>query len=81
MCSQADQEFNQNEIKKLNSKHNVEHCNSKLNEDHAVAAEQKIRELKKPVKKFQTTKQNREKDLKTKRCIKKGCSKHETASE
>ena len=46
MRLQTDQEFNQNEIKALNKKHNVEHYNTKLNEGHAVAAEQKIRELK-----------------------------------
>ena len=46
MHLQADHEFNQNEIKIINSKHNIEHHNSKLNEGHAVAAEQKIRELK-----------------------------------
>ena len=32
---QTDQGFNQNKITKLNSKHNVEHYNSKLNEGHA----------------------------------------------
>ena len=47
MRSQTDQEFNQNEIKDLNKKLNVEHFNSRLNEGHALAAEQKIRELKK----------------------------------
>ena len=47
MRSQTDQEFNQNEIKDLNKKFNVEYFNSRLNEGHALAAEQKIRELKK----------------------------------
>ena len=46
MPLQTDQEFNQNKIKALNKKHDVEHYNTKLNERHAVAAEQKIRELK-----------------------------------
>ena len=36
MRLQRDQEFNQNKIKKLNSKHNVEHYNTKLNEGHTV---------------------------------------------
>ena len=46
MCLQTDQEFNQNEIKALNKKRDVEHYNTKLNKGHAVAAEQKIGELK-----------------------------------
>ena len=46
MRLQTDQEFNQNEIKALNKKHDVEHYNTKLNKGHAVAAEQKIREPK-----------------------------------
>ena len=39
MHLQTDHEFNQNEIKDLNKKHNAEHYNTKLNEGHAVAAE------------------------------------------
>ena len=54
MRLRTDQEFNQNEIKALNKKHNVEHYNTKLNEGHAVAAEQKIRELKFRLKNFKT---------------------------
>ena len=52
MRLQTDQEFNQDEIKALNKKHHVEHYNTKLNEGHAVAAEQKIRELKFRLKNF-----------------------------
>ena len=52
MSLPTDQEFNQNEIKALNKKHDVEHYNTKLNEGHAVAAEQKIRELKFRLKNF-----------------------------
>ena len=52
MRLQTDQEFNQNVIKPLNKKHDVEHYNTKLNEGHAVAAEQKIRELKFRLKHF-----------------------------
>ena len=52
MRLQTDQEFNQNEIKALNKEHNVEHYNTTLNEGHAVAAEQKIRELKFRLKNF-----------------------------
>ena len=42
MRLQTDQEFNQNEIKAFNKKHDVEHYNTKLNEGGAAAAEQKI---------------------------------------
>ena len=52
MCLQTDQEFNQNKIKALNKKHDMEHYNTKLNEGHAVASEQKIRELKFRLKNF-----------------------------
>ena len=52
MRLQTDQEFNQNEIKTLNKKRDVEHYNTKLNEGHAVAAEKKIRELKFRLKNF-----------------------------
>ena len=52
MHLQTDQEFNQNEIKTLNKKHDMGHYNTKINEGHAVAAEQKIRELKFRVKNF-----------------------------
>ena len=51
MRLQTDQEFNQNEIKEINKKY-VLHYNSKLNNGHAVAAEQKIRELKNCLKNF-----------------------------
>ena len=74
MCSQTDQEFNQNEIKKLNSKHNVEHCNSKLNEDHAVAAEQKIRELKNRLKNFKRLNKIKKKTLKPNDVLKKAAA-------
>ena len=45
-------QFNQNEIKEINKKCNVLHYNSKLNDGHAVAAEQKIKELKNRPKDF-----------------------------
>ena len=47
MRLQTDQEFQQNEIKKLNQKHNVEMFSTKLRGGKAFAAEQKIREFKK----------------------------------
>ena len=43
----TDQEFQQNEIKKLNQKYNVEMFSTKLRGGKAFAAEQKIREFKK----------------------------------
>ena len=49
---QTDQEFNQNEIKEIAKKYNVVHFNSRLNDDHAVGAEQKIRELNNQLKNF-----------------------------
>ena len=39
---QADQEFNQNEIAKINKKYNVLNYYSKLNDGHTVGAEQKL---------------------------------------
>ena len=56
MIFQTDQEFNQNEIKVLNDKFNVEHFNSKLNDGHVVRAEQKIRELKERLRNFKRIK-------------------------
>ena len=47
MRLQTDQEFQQNEIKKLNLKYNVEMFSSRLRSGKAFAAEQKIREFKK----------------------------------
>ena len=46
MRVQSDQEFLQNAIIKLNKEHNVVGFASKLNDGHAFAAEQKIRDLK-----------------------------------
>ena len=47
MRLQTDQEFQQNEIKKLNLKYNVEMFSSRVHGGKAFAAEQKIREFKK----------------------------------
>ena len=47
MRLQTDQEFQQNEIKKLNLKYNVEMFSSRVRGGKAFAAEQKIREFKK----------------------------------
>ena len=46
MMLQTDQEFQQNEIKKLNLKYNVEMFSSRVRSGKAFAAEQKIREFK-----------------------------------
>ena len=51
---QTDMEFQQNEIKKLNLKYNVEMFSTRLRGGKAFAAEQKIRELKKVI--FKTKK-------------------------
>ena len=44
---QTDLEFNQNEIKMLNKKHNIEMFHTRVRGGKAFAAEQKIREFKK----------------------------------
>ena len=49
MRLQTDQEFQQNEIKKLNVKYNAEMFSSRIRGGKAFAAEQKIRELKKMI--------------------------------
>ena len=41
MRLQTDQEFHQNKIKEINKKQDVEQCNTKLNEGHAVGMEQR----------------------------------------
>ena len=47
MRLQTDLEFQQNEIKKLNKKYDVEMFSTRLRGGKAFAAEQKIREFKK----------------------------------
>ena len=47
MRFQVDLEFQQNEIKKLNKKHNVDMFSTKIRGGKAFAAERKIKELKK----------------------------------
>ena len=51
---QTDLEFQQNEIKKLNKKYNVEMISTRLRGGKAFAAEQKIREFKKLLLKVKT---------------------------
>ena len=52
MRLQTHQEFNQNKTAEINKKYNVLHHNGKLNDGHAVGAEQKIRELKSRLRNF-----------------------------
>ena len=47
MCLQTDKEFNQNKVKQLNEKFDVEMYHTELHGGKAFAAEQKIRECKK----------------------------------
>ena len=55
MRLQTDQEFQQNEIKKINLKYNVEMFSSRIRGGKAFAAEQKIREFKKILFKTKNT--------------------------
>ena len=71
MRLQTDQEFNQKEIKILNEKFNVEHFNSRLNEGHAMGAEQKIRELKERLKNFKRIKKKKKSASKSNEALKK----------
>ena len=62
MCLQTDKEFNQNKIKQLNKKFDVEMYHTELRGGKAFAAEQKIREFKKILlrsKCFKKMKKNR----------------------
>ena len=47
MRIQTDQDFNQNEIKKLSKIYNIDKINTATREDKELAAEQKTRELRK----------------------------------
>ena len=71
MRLQTDQEFQQNEIKKLNQKYNVEMFSSRLRGGKAFAAEQKIRELKKVIFKTKRTYKLQKKKINSKEIIKK----------
>ena len=73
MRLQTDQEFQQNEIKKLNLKYYVDMFSSRIRGGKAFAAEQKIREFKKIIfksKKLHKVTNNR-KRLDSKKLIKK----------
>ena len=71
MRLQTDQEFQQNEIKKLNQKYNAEMFSTRLRGGKAFAAEQKIRELKKVIFKTKRTYKLQKKKINSKQIIKK----------
>ena len=64
MRLQTDLEFQQNEIKKLNKKHNVEMFSTRVRGGKAFAAEQKIREFKKLLLKTKNLYKKEKKKLK-----------------
>ena len=71
MRLQTDQEFQQNEIKKLNLKYNVEIFSTKIRGGKAFAAEQKIRELKKVIFKTKNIYKLSKKKINSKKIIQK----------
>ena len=71
MRLQTDQEFQQNEIKKLNVKYNVEMFSTRIRGGKAFAAEQKIRELKKVLFKTKRTYKLSKKKINSKKIIQK----------
>ena len=68
---QTDLEFNQNEIKILNKKHNIEMFHTRVRGGKAFAAEQKIREFKKLLLKMKNIIRSDKKRLKPNEVIKK----------
>ena len=66
---QTDMEFQQNEIKKLNLKYNVEMFSTRLRGGKAFAAEQKIRELKKVIFKTKKAYNLKKKKINSKKII------------
>ena len=71
MRLQTDQEFQQNEIKKLNLKYNVEMFSSRIRGGKAFAAEQKIREFKKIIFKTKNVYNMSKKEINSKKIIQK----------
>ena len=71
MRLQTDQEFQQNEIKKLNLEYNVEMFSTWIRGGKAFAAEQKIRELKKIIFKTKNTYKLSKKKINSKKIIQK----------
>ena len=71
MRLQTDQEFQQNEIKKINLKYNIEMFSSRIRGGKAFAAEQKIRELKKVIFKTKNAYKLSKKKINSKKIIQK----------
>ena len=71
MRLQTDQEFQQNEIKKINLKYNIEMFSSRIRGGKAFAAEQKIRELKKVIFKTRNAYKLSKKKINSKKIIQK----------
>ena len=71
MRLETDQEFQQNEIKKINLKYNVEMFSSRIRGGKAFAAEQKIRELKKVIFKTKSAYKLSKKKINSKKIIEK----------
>ena len=71
MRLQTDLEFQQNEIKKLNKKHNVERYSTRVRGGKAFAAEKKLREFKKLLLKTKNLYKKEKKKLKPNEIIKK----------
>ena len=71
MRLQTDQEFQQNDIKKLNNKYNVDMFSTRLRGGKAFGAEQKIREFKKLLLKTKTLYKKSKKQIKPKEIIRK----------
>ena len=66
MCLQTDKEFDQNKIKKLNKKFDVEMHRTNLRGGKAFVAKQKIRELKKNLQRIKRIEKIKKKRLKPK---------------
>ena len=71
MRLQTDQEFQQNEIKKINLKYNVDMFSTNIRGGKAFAAEQKIRELKKILFKTKNVYKRSKKKINSKKIIEK----------
>ena len=71
MRLQTDLEFQQNDIKRLNKKYNVDMFSTRVRGGKAFAAEQKIREFKKLLLKTKTLYQKSKKKIKPSEIIKK----------
>ena len=73
MCLQTDKEFDQNKIKKLNKKFDVEMHRTNLRGGKAFVAKQKIRELKKNLQRIKRIEKIKKKKTETKQFNPKSC--------